>query len=164
MTKLSEIEIRYSTEADLPGLFAIDQQIWDSKNSPGPILAKTLTAYATNYPAGSQLVAVTGTQVLGMISWNPLPPFVSARFTWDIGIGVATAAQHQGVGQQLMRRLKLEAQQRGIHRIELNVLSTNPAARQFYAQQGFQVEGVSRGAFYLDGQFVDDYSLAILLD
>lgn len=161
---MTQIKIRYSIEADLPGLFAIDQQIWNAKNSPGPILARTLTDYANNYPAGSQLVAVVGNQVLGMISWNPLPPFSSARFTWDIGIGVSPMAQHQGVGRQLMSRLKTEAKARGIHRIELRVLSTNLVARQFYAQQGFQVEGVGRDAFYLDGRFVDDYSLAVLLD
>ena len=161
---MTEIKIRYSTEADLPGLFAIDQQIWNPTNSPGPILARTLAEYTSNYPAGSQLVAVDGDRVLGMISWNPLPPFTSARFTWDIGIGVSPLAQHQGVGRQLMTKLKAEARARGIHRIELRVLSTNLVARQFYAQQGFQVEGVGRDAFYLEGQFVDDYSLAVLLD
>lgn len=159
-----EIKIRYSTEADLPGLFAIDQQIWTTQNSPGPVLASTLTEYGCHYPAGSQLVAVKGQQVLGMISWNPVPPFASARFTWDIGIGISPTAQHQGVGRQLMTELKQQARQSGIHRIELRVLATNLVARQFYAQQGFQVEGVGRDAFYLDGRFVDDYSLAYLLD
>jgi len=160
---LTKIEIRYSTKADLPGLFAIDQRIWTTENSPGPILARTLSDYASNYPVGSQLVAVADQQVLGMISWNPLPPFTSARYTWDIGIGVSPDAQHQGVGHRLMTELKSEAKRHGIHRIELRVLSTNTVARQFYAQQGFQVEGVNRDAFFLAGKFVDDYGLAYLM-
>lgn len=155
---------RLSRTADLPALLAIDQTIWNTQNSPGPVLARDLVSYAQSYPAGSQLVAEVAGQVVGMISWNPLPPFASARYTWDIGIGVAKTAQHQGVGHQLMQALKASAREQGIHRIALRVLATNHAARQFYAQQGFQVESVAREAFYLDGQFVDDYGLAYLLD
>lgn len=158
------IEIRYSEPQDLPQLFAIDQTIWNPTNSPGPLRLKSLPAYRQHYPAGSQLVAVRGTQVLGMISWNPQSPYPSMRRTWDIGIGVAQAAQHQGVGSQLMTALKTEARRQGIHRIELNVLATNLAARQFYAQQGFQVEGRARDAFYLNGHYVDDFSLAYLIE
>ncbi|AVK64162.1 hypothetical protein C5Z26_08565 [Lactobacillus sp. CBA3606] len=158
------ITYRYSVAADLPALFAIDQTIWNSQNSPGPILAKDLAAYTQNYPSGSQLVAVQDEQILGMISWNPMPPFMSMRFTWDIGIGILPQAQHQGVGRGLMTKLKAEARRLGIHRLELRVLATNLVARQFYAQLGFQVESVAREAFYLDGHFVDDYGLAYLID
>lgn len=161
---MSTIEIRYSEPQDLPQLFAIDQTIWNTTNSPGPIRLKSLVAYGQHYPAGSQLVAVRGTQVLGMISRNPQSPYPSMHRTWNIGIGVAQTAQHQGVGSRLMTALKTEARRQGIHRIELNVLATNLAARQFYAQQGFQVEGRARDAFYLNGHYVDDYSLAYLID
>lgn len=161
---MSAIKIRYSESQDLPQLFAIDQIIWNTTNSPGPSRLNSLAAYGQHYPAGSQLVAVRGTRVLGMISWNPQSPYPSMHRTWNIGIGVAPVAQHQGVGSQLMTALKAEARRRGIHRIELNVLATNLNARQFYAQQGFQVEGRARDAFYLNGHYVDDYSLAYLIE
>ncbi|ETY75684.1 GNAT family N-acetyltransferase [Lactiplantibacillus fabifermentans] len=160
---MTPISYRYSTSADLPALLAIDQTIWNVTNSPGPSRVTTLADYQQANPVGSQLVAVRGTQVLGMISWNPQPPFESMRYTWNIGIGVALTAQHQGVGSGLMQALKLAAKQQGIHRIELRVLATNTTARQFYAQQGFEVEGVARDAFYLNGRFIDDYSLAYLI-
>jgi len=161
---MATVMCHFSTAADLPALFAIDQTIWNSQNSPGPFSIPDLAAYARTYPVGNQLVAELKGQAVGMISWNPLPPFESARYTWDIGIGVAANAQHHGVGQSLMQAVKLAAKQQGIHRIQLRVLSTNHQARQFYAQQGFQIESVAREAFYIDGQFVDDYGLAYLLD
>ncbi|GEO68313.1 GNAT family N-acetyltransferase [Levilactobacillus acidifarinae] len=158
------VKIRYSETQDLAQLFAIDHTIWNSTNSPGPVRLKSLAAYGQRYPAGSQLVAVRGTQVLGMISWNPQSPYPSMHRTWNIGIGVAQNVQHQGVGGRLMTALKAEARRQGIHRIELNVLATNQVARQFYTQQGFQVEGRARDAFYLNGHYVDDYSLAYLIE
>lgn len=160
---MQPLVIRYSQAADLAGLFKIDQEIWTPLNSPGPFLSQTLRDYQQHYPVGSQLVAVRGHTVLGMISWNPASPYPSMHRTWDIGIGVAKTAQHQGVGKQLMTGLKREARRRGIHRIQLNVLATNVAARQFYAQQGFQVESCARDAFFIDGHYVDDYGLAYLL-
>ncbi|MFC6180817.1 GNAT family N-acetyltransferase [Lactiplantibacillus daowaiensis] len=160
---MAAVACRWSQPADLPILYRIDQTIWTSENTPVPATDLTLTEYATRYPAGSQLVAEIAGQVVGMISWNPQPALPAWRYTWEIGIGVALTAQHQGVGQSLMSALKQTAKRAGIHRISLRVLGTNQAARQFYAQQGFQVEGVLRDAFWLNGHFVDDYQLAYLV-
>ncbi|VDG22797.1 GNAT family N-acetyltransferase [Lactiplantibacillus mudanjiangensis] len=160
---MNKISYRWSKVTDLPALFAIDQTIWNATNTPVPMIDTTLEDYVDRYPVGSQLVAVQGNQVVGMISWNALPPYPAFNQTWDIGIGVAQTAQHQGIGQGLMTALKAAAREQHIHRIQLQVLGTNWSARQFYAQQGFQVEGVAREAFWLQGQFVDDYRLAYLV-
>ena len=43
------------------------------------------------------------------------------------------------------------------------MLATNPGARTLYADCGFVVEGVRRGEFFLEGQYVDDVLMAVSL-
>ncbi len=44
------------------------------------------------------------------------------------------------------------------------MLATNTAAQRLYAACGFETEGVLREEFLLDGQYVDDWLMARLLD
>ncbi|MFD1465267.1 GNAT family N-acetyltransferase [Lapidilactobacillus mulanensis] len=161
---MNEINYRWSTLADYPALIAIENQIWNEQNTPIPTHYDHVSDYQKHFQPGSQLVAVIDGQPVGMISFNPTPPFAAFRFTWDIGIGVDPAYQDQGIGSGLLNVLKLEAQKKNIHKIKLNVLGTNPQARAFYLKNGFVEEGHSRDIFFLAGQFVDDYSLAYFVD
>ena len=43
----------------------------------------------------------------------------------------------------------------------MRVLAPNEAARQLYEQSGYVVEGVLRGEFFLDGEYVDDMLMAL---
>ena len=49
-----------------------------------------------------------------------------------------------------------------LHRIELDVLTTNIAAQKLYEKCGFVKEGIRRKAVYKNGAFVDMYIYAIL--
>jgi RimJ/RimL family protein N-acetyltransferase len=51
----------------------------------------------------------------------------------------------------------------GACRITLRVLSHNTAARDLYTACGFEIEGVLRGFFRLDGRYVDDVLMALPL-
>ncbi|WP_434091545.1 GNAT family N-acetyltransferase, partial [Streptomyces anulatus] len=44
----------------------------------------------------------------------------------------------------------------GANRITLRVLAHNDPARALYASEGFAVEGVFPGEFFLNGRYVDD--------
>ena len=43
------------------------------------------------------------------------------------------------------------------------MLATNTGARALYAAYGFEVEGVRRGEFLLDGEYADDVLMAVSL-
>ncbi len=53
------------------------------------------------------------------------------------GIFVAEEARGHGVGTRLLDAIKAEAAQRGLARVRLDVIDTNPRARALYQRQGF---------------------------
>jgi RimJ/RimL family protein N-acetyltransferase len=72
--------------------------------------------------------------------------------------------RNQGIGSALMARaIEWAKSTRLVTRIELNVFVRNEMAIHLYEKFGFQVEGRRRRAVYLDGEFVDDYIMALLL-
>jgi RimJ/RimL family protein N-acetyltransferase len=50
----------------------------------------------------------------------------------------------------------------GLHRVSLEVYSSNPRARKAYAKVGFKLEGTQRESYFYDGQFFDTHTMAIL--
>ncbi|MBT3150924.1 GNAT family N-acetyltransferase [Streptomyces sp. CHD11] len=72
------------------------------------------------------------------------------------GLAVADQARGAGVGRALVRAAVAEARERGARRITLRVLGHNTPARALYASEGFVVEGVQPGEFFLGGEYVDD--------
>lgn len=54
------------------------------------------------------------------------------------GIFVADNARGQGVGTALLRAIKDHARAQGMERVRLDVIDTNPRARQLYVREGFE--------------------------
>ncbi|MER7112463.1 GNAT family N-acetyltransferase [Streptomyces sp. NPDC000229] len=72
------------------------------------------------------------------------------------GLAVAEWARGRGIARALLRAACAEAVRQGATRITLRVLGPNKPARTLYASEGFVVEGVLPGEFFLDGRYVDD--------
>ncbi|MGI5354836.1 N-acetyltransferase family protein [Streptomyces sp. CA-252508] len=72
------------------------------------------------------------------------------------GLAVADRARGRGVARALLRAACEEAARQGATRVTLRVLGHNKPARSLYASEGFVVEGVLPGEFFLDGRYVDD--------
>jgi RimJ/RimL family protein N-acetyltransferase len=86
------------------------------------------------------------------------------RHSATLGITVAKEWRGQGVGRQLMEAAITYARQSGIiKRIELQVLARNEPAIHLYQQLGFEIEGTRRQAVFRDGEFRDDYIMALIL-
>jgi len=49
---------------------------------------------------------------------------------------------------------------RGARKLMLRVLASNATARALYDSCGFEVEGIVREAFLLEGRYVDDVLMA----
>ena len=81
-----------------------------------------------------------------------------------LGISVAKAYRHQGIGTRLLEEIIAWAIAGGrLQRIELEVFSSNPAAVALYRKVGFVQEGCRRRAACVGGQFVDVLDMACLL-
>lgn len=81
-----------------------------------------------------------------------------------IVIGILQAFTGQGIGTKLFQTLDEWAHQQHIHRLELTVMSHNKAGVALYKKQGFEIEGTKRHSLLVNGQFVDEYYMAKLLD
>ena len=161
------MEIREAqTLADYAGILAIDEVVWDDTNAP--------VAMQKWSDAGAFQVAMVAegrrhgvavdenNAVLGYVEFSSR--FPSHQYKWDIGLGVAPAAQGQGVGGQLLAWLQELARQEKMHKITLRVLGTNPKAMHLYERAGFKKVGELKDEFYLKGHFVDDYLMDWFVD
>ena len=89
-------------------------------------------------------------------------PIAASRHVLEIkGLSVSVAHRRRGVGRALVLAAIAAAREAGALRLTLRVLSHNTDARSLYAACGFEVEGVLRGYFLLDGRYVDDVLMAL---
>jgi RimJ/RimL family protein N-acetyltransferase len=69
----------------------------------------------------------------------------------------------RGLGLEAVRQLLAYGfDDLNLHRIALQVFATNTRAITTYERAGFRREGTLKDAVFLDGQFVDVLSMAIL--
>ena len=61
----------------------------------------------------------------------------------------------------MLAAIRRRARGRRALRLTLRVLSHNTDARSLYTACGFEIEGVLRGYFRLDGRYVDDVLMAL---
>ena len=75
------------------------------------------------------------------------------------------AERGRGLGRETLRLVKRVAfEELRAHRVWLDVMAHNAAARHLYASEGFVPEGVMREALRRDGRYVDLVLMAILED
>ncbi len=107
------------------------------------------------------IVAVDDGRVIGYVRLHEASALASTRHVLRVnGIAVDPARQRRGTGRALIEAAVLEARRRGARRLTLRVLGANEAARRLYEACGFEVEGILRGEFFLNGAYVDDVFMA----
>lgn len=159
------ITIRFSRLEDYPEMVAIENRIWNDKNTPQVTIQKTTEEFLLDNPLGSTLVAVDSEKgtVLGLLNFNAPTSLRAHQHNWSLDIGVLPEAQGFHVGSRLLTALKALAQEQGIHKLSLRVLETNPDAIRFYQKNGFEIEGRLRDEFLISDHFVDDLLMAYIL-
>jgi RimJ/RimL family protein N-acetyltransferase len=85
------------------------------------------------------------------------------RATTHLVIGVLARASGRGVGSGLLREALRWAAGHGLHRVELTVMAHNTRAIALYQRMGFVTEGRARECLLVDGRFVDELTMAVLL-
>jgi len=109
-----------------------------------------------------QFIALKEDDVIG---WCDISPLRGDGFTHcgRLGMGVLKDYRRQGIGTKLMERTIIEAKERGIERIELEVYASNTPAINLYEKRGFNHEGVKRRARKLDGVYDDIIVMALFI-
>ncbi|HYC04910.1 MAG TPA: GNAT family N-acetyltransferase [Azospirillaceae bacterium] len=82
----------------------------------------------------------------------------------EIDIGVAEKFRGGGFGRRLLNAAEGHAVARGVHRLQLRVLSENSRAIALYQAAGFEVEGLMRKVVRRGDALKDQYLMAKLLN
>lgn len=124
-------------------------------------------------PDWAAFVAVTDTpatpddapaRVIGLVSADGKQRR-AIRHRASIGLSVARDWRRHGVGRALMERVIGWARESGfITRLELEVLARNDAAIHLYERLAFEREGVIQRALLRHGEYLDEYSMSLLLE
>ena len=110
------------------------------------------------------LVACAGEEVVGQLTlsvyMNP-----RTRHSGHFGIAVRDDWQGRGVGTALMGAcLDLADNWLNLSRLDLRVYVDNAPAIALYEKFGFEIEGTHRRLAFRNGEYVDGYSMARIVD
>jgi ribosomal protein S18 acetylase RimI-like enzyme len=156
--------IRPAGEHDDDALRALDRATWSWDVSPAPPRPPDRSFFDSESRPEDVLVAVVDDSVIGYVRLGPVLPLDSNRHVLEVkGLAVDLAHHRNGLGRRLLAAAAQEASARGARRLTLRVLARNAPARRLYESCGFQVEGVLREEFLLDGRYVDDVLMALRL-
>lgn len=83
----------------------------------------------------------------------------------NLGLGVLNKYNNLGIGSMLTSSL-IEYAKNGEHiaKIDLQVRSDNKKAIEIYKKSGFVLEGKSRRALFIDGEFYDYINMGLIID
>ncbi len=141
------VRLRHAEAADVPALVALE------RNFSGDRMSRASLARLVAAPAASVWVAELGGQVVGdaVVAY---PPGSDAARVYSLAI--EPGFRRRGIAASLMRRLELEAVERGCSALRLEVRVDNVAARRLYEALGYELVGTVEG-------FYHDRSSALLL-
>jgi ribosomal protein S18 acetylase RimI-like enzyme len=154
--------IRHATLDDDRALNEIDRATWSSRITPAAMWPVERSFFGRGLRPTDVLVAVMDGAPVGYVQLGAPTPLPANGHVLEVqGLAVLPSRQRRGIGRQLMLAAMGEARARGVDRLRLRVLGSNPGARQLYASLGFEVEGILRAEFVIDGRSVDDVLMAI---
>ena len=163
------LDIRTARLGDDDALARIDAVTWTRGGSPAPAPPAGTAFFGDRCRPADVLVAVgegegegegEGT-VLGYVSLGrgfDIP--AHAHVLVVTGLAVDPRHAGRGIGRELVGAAVASATARGARKLTLRVLVHNAAARRVYQACGFEVEGILRAEFVLDGEPVDDVLMA----
>jgi len=108
-----------------------------------------------------QVVALDDQRVVGWCDICPHSQVVHAH-CGTLGIGVLPEYRGKGIGKKLILTALELAKNSGIERVDLSVYTTNVRAVNLYLSEGFLVEGTKKKAAKINGEYVDQYIMALI--
>ena len=131
--------------------------------SMAPYTMNNVERWISNLPTLIALVAEYEGEIIGWASIYKLP-HPRRKGVGDLGIFLRQDFHRVGLGTAMTERLLQLAKNEKMHRVELAVVKENKIALRLYEKFGFQIEGVSKDAFYSqDGKYHDIINMGLIL-
>ncbi|MGB8946210.1 MAG: GNAT family N-acetyltransferase [Streptomyces sp.] len=162
---MPDTHIRTALPDDEEALGRIDRATWSTLHAVQPAPQRPYPPFfSERFGPRDHLVAELHGVVVGYLRIGyPTALLANAHVRQILGFAVVDEARGRGVGRGLVRAAVEEARRQGARRVTLRVLGHNTPARTLYASEGFVVEGVLPGEFFLDGAYVDDVLMGRVL-
>jgi RimJ/RimL family protein N-acetyltransferase len=109
-----------------------------------------------------QFVVASADTVVGWCDVLPNRTRVIYSHCGTLGVGLLPDFRGKGIGRNLMGQTIDAAFAFGLTRIELTVREENVNAIALYKSLGFEIEGLHRNAVFIEGQYENLYSMALL--
>ncbi|MEU2681049.1 GNAT family N-acetyltransferase [Streptomyces sp. NPDC007107] len=155
--------VRPAVPGDEPALGELDRATWSTLHAVQPRPQPPYEPFFDDRHRPEDILvaeAVAGggeVRIAGYLRLaRPTPLACNAHVRQIQGLAVAGWARRHGVARALLHAAYAEARRQGAGRLTLRVLGHNSAARALYEAEGFAVEGVLPGEFFLGGRYVDD--------
>jgi ribosomal protein S18 acetylase RimI-like enzyme len=154
--------IRRAVSADGEALAEIDRATWSGLITPAARWPADRKFFDRGLHPRDVLVAVLDGAPIGYAQLGAPTPLASNSHVLELqGLAVIPHYQRHGIGRQLLGAAIDEARARGARRLRARVLAPNHSARELYTSVGFEIEGVLRDEFLINGAYVDDVLIAI---
>jgi ribosomal protein S18 acetylase RimI-like enzyme len=127
------MEIRVFHESDEPAVIALWKQVFaypEPRNDPATSISRKLAAQRNLF-----FVAIADEKVVGTVMGG-----YDGHRGWIYSLAVDPAHQRQKVGTTLIRHVEKALAEHGAPKINLQVISTNDGAIEFYRGLGYGVE------------------------
>jgi ribosomal protein S18 acetylase RimI-like enzyme len=155
------ITTRPARAGDEAPLATLDERTWTPATSPAPAPPPGSPFFGGGTRPADVIVAEHDGVVAGYVRLTAGFGIPAHRHVLVLdGLAVDPGHRRLGLARRLVEAAVTEARRRGARKLTLRVLGHNTGARQVYASCGFTVEGVLRGEFLLDGEYVDDVLMA----
>ena len=153
--------IRQARATDDRTLALIDRDTWSLEMTPALEPTTNKRFFGPEDRLRDVLVAELDGGVVGYLKLGaPLAGPANRHVLQIQGLAVARGHQRRGIARRLLDAAIDEARKRRVRRLTLRVLAGNDAARKLYDSFGFEVEGILREEFLIDGRYVDDVLMA----
>lgn len=147
--------IRSATPEDEPALRALDRAIWSWLHAP-------VEPRDRPFDTTGVLVYDADGEIAGYVKMAPMWDIPSVAHVRELkGLAVDARFQRRGIGRQLLEAIAAQARADGARKLTLRVLGHNTPARDLYAACGWEVEGVLRDLFLIEGRYVDDVLMSL---
>jgi putative acetyltransferase len=163
-----EIQIRHAEPGDLEAIHQIYIQpkvVWGTLQLPYCQVEGQRQRLSEPQDGSYALVACVDGEVIGHLKLRTSPNTPRQKHVGSIGMSVHDKWQGKGVGAALMQAaVDFADKWLNLSRLELSVCTDNEPALRLYKKFGFEIEGRKRRAVFRDGDYIDIYLMARLLD
>jgi ribosomal protein S18 acetylase RimI-like enzyme len=164
----TQVTIRPARQEDISGILGVMRQVAEEKRY---IVAEDVAEQLSGDSALMRgdledqrfFVATINEEVVGWCAVET-PKLDKLAHTGELTLGVLEEYRGQDIGSHLMQRALSWAAKAGFHKVYNSVPSTNAAGIEFLEEHDWNTEAIRRDHYRIDGEFVDEVMMALLLN